>query len=67
MKAQDNWRRHLRDLVNAGLDPLVYAVQWAQDPRCLQSGTGHRRVGFYAAANNTVCRLWAGKLPSNWT
>ena len=67
MKAQNNWRRHLQDLVNASLDPLVYAVQWAQDPRCLQSGAGHRRVGSFTTPNNAVCRLWAGKLPNSWT
>lgn len=70
MKAQDNWRRHLHAVVNASLDPLVYAVQWAQDPRCLQRGVSHRRVGSSGPAsgpNDAVCRLWAGKLPSSWT
>lgn len=58
MKTRENWRQHLRDLVNASLDPMVYAVQWAQDPRCMQRGTRHRRVGAFATAHAPVCRLW---------
>ena len=65
MRTNDNWRRHLHDLVNASFDPLIYAVQWAQDPRCLQRGASHRRVGS-TAPNSAVCKLWAGKLPNSW-
>jgi hypothetical protein len=66
MKEQHLWQRHLQDLMNVGLDPLIYAVQWAQDPRCLQRGARHRRVGSFS--NDAVCRLWAaGKLRNSWT
>ena len=58
MKTREEWRRHMRDLVNASLDPVVYAVQWARDPRCLQRGVGHRRVGAFVDA--PVCQLWSG-------
>lgn len=58
MKTREEWRQHLRDLVNASLDPMIYAVQWAQDPRCMQRGTRHRRVGAFGAVNAPVCRLW---------
>lgn len=57
MKAREEWRQHLRDLVSASLDPMIYAVQWARDPRCMQRGNGHRRVG--AQITNPVCRLWS--------
>jgi hypothetical protein len=57
MKTREEWRRHLRDVVSATLDPMVYAVQWARDPRCIQRGLGHRRVG--ASMNEPVCRLWS--------
>ena len=50
MKSKDGWRGHLRDLVSASLDPVVYAMQWAHDPRCLQRGSRHRRVGAYVAS-----------------
>jgi hypothetical protein len=57
MKTREEWRRHLRELVNASSDPMVYALQWARDPRCMQRGTGHRRVG--ATLDAPVCRLWS--------
>lgn len=60
MKTKEDWHRHLTDL-GASLDPTVYAVQWARDPRCLQSGAGHRRVGAFAQLNVAVCQLWAAK------
>jgi len=44
-------------MVNSRLDPMVYAVQWARDPRCMQGGVGHRRVG--AAADAPICPLWS--------
>ena len=58
MKTREAWGRHLLELVNKSLDAVVYAVQWARDPRCLQLGSRHRRVG--AMAEVSVCRLWAG-------
>lgn len=57
MKTRDVRRRTLRDVASATLDPMVYAVQWARDPRCMQSGLGHRRVG--ASIDAPVCRLWS--------
>jgi hypothetical protein len=57
MKTKEGWRRHLRDVVTARLDPVVYAVQWAHDPRCMQRGVGHRRVG--ALLDAPICRLWS--------
>ena len=59
MKSKDDWRKHLRDLVSASLDPVVYAMQWAHDPRCVQRGLGHRRVGAFVASPAPVCRLWS--------
>jgi hypothetical protein len=62
MKSTQQWGKHLRALVNASLDTtLVYALQWAQDPRCMQRGLQHRRVGALIERNATVCRLWADK------
>jgi len=61
MKSTQPWGKHLRELVNASLDPVVYALQWAQDPRCMQRGLQHRRVGAPTERNATVCRLWLGK------
>ncbi|WP_129641386.1 hypothetical protein [Peristeroidobacter agariperforans] len=55
------WGKHVRELVNASLDPMVYALQWARDPRCMQRGLQHRRVGAAIERNATVCRLWLGK------
>lgn len=61
MKTREEWRRHMRELVNVSLDPMVvYAVQWARDPRCIQRGAGHRRVG--AAVDAPVCRLWSKRV-----
>jgi hypothetical protein len=64
MKTREKWGRHLGDLVNKTLDPVVYAVQWARDPRCLQMGSRHRRVG--ATAERSVCRLWAVGSGRTW-
>ena len=58
MKTKE-WPRHLRELINASLDPMVYAVQWAHDPRCMQRGARHRRVGAFVSGNSPVCRLWS--------
>jgi hypothetical protein len=59
MKTKEGWRQHLRDLMGASLDPTVYAMQWAHDPRCIQHGVRHRRVGAFKALNMPVCGLWA--------
>jgi len=59
MKTREGWRQHLRDLMGAGLDPTVYAVQWADDPRCMQRGMSHRRVGAIESLRSPVCRLWS--------
>lgn len=65
MKTKAAWHRHLIELVGTSLDPTVYAVQWAQDPRCLQRGASHRRVGAFTQ-NGSVCRLWAVPSVRNW-
>lgn len=61
MKTTHRWGKHVRELgelVNASLDPTVYALQWAQDPRCIQRGGKHRRVGAPIERNAVLCRLW---------
>lgn len=69
MKRKEDWQRHLIDLVGTSHDPThassVYAVQWARDPRCLQRGTGHRRVGAFDRTKDSICRLWFSSL-RNW-
>ena len=59
MKTREGWRQHLRDLMGTSLDPTVYAVQWADDPRCMQRGASHRRVGAFGTLKMPVCRLWS--------
>jgi hypothetical protein len=66
MKSKDGWRGHLRDLVTASLDPVVYAMQWAHDPRVMQRGLGHRRVGADVASAAPVCRLWSTTARRDW-
>lgn len=66
MKSKDGWRGHLRDLVTASLDPVVYAMQWAHDPRVMQRGLGHRRVGAFVASPAPVCRLWSTTTRRDW-
>ena len=61
MKSTQQSGKHLRELVNASLDPMVYALQWAHDPRCLQRGDKHRRVGAPIERNASVCRLWSSQ------
>ncbi len=65
MNTNKRWRQHLNDLVTARLDPIVYALRWAHDPRCLQDGVGHRRVGS-AQVNAPVCSLWAVRSTRAW-
>ena len=55
------WGNHVRELVNASLDPMIYALQWAHDPRCMQHGWKHRRVGAAIERNQPVCRLWMSR------
>jgi len=45
MTTKKRWRQHLNDLMSSTLDPVVYAVRWARDPRCILRGASHRRVG----------------------
>ena len=66
MKTNEQWRRYLGELVTASLDPIVYAVQWAHDPRCMQRGFGHRRVGASIANPPSVCRLWSSSSRRDW-
>jgi hypothetical protein len=66
MKSKERWRQHLSDLMNAGLDPVIYAMQWARDPRCLQHGTNHRRVGAVTSLNAPVCPLWSVAAKRDW-
>lgn len=58
MKTTQQWGKHLRELVNTSMDPMVYAVQWAHDPRCMRPDGKHRRVGALIERNASVCRLW---------
>jgi hypothetical protein len=66
MSTNKRWRRHLNDLMSASLDPIVYAVQWARDPRCLQGGVNHRRVGR-GNLNIPVCALWSASSRRAWS
>jgi hypothetical protein len=65
MNTNKRWRRHLNELVTARLDTIVYALQWARDPRCLQNGVSHRRVGRNASTS-PVCSLWAAHSTRAW-
>lgn len=67
MKSNKQWRRHLRELVNASLDPMVYALQWAHDPRCMQRGYRHRRVGAFSDDQSPVCKLWSRLSAGGWS
>ncbi len=66
MNTKVRWRQHLTDMVNVRLDPVVYAMQWARDPRCLQSGAGHRRVGGILNVSAPVCSLWSAASRRSW-
>ena len=63
MNTNKRWRQHLNELVTARLDTIVYAMRWARDPRCLQNGAGHRRVG---RVSTPVCSLWAVQSGRAW-
>lgn len=45
MRHTNDWLEYLRKLSLHGADVAVYALQWAHDARCIQSGANHRRVG----------------------
>jgi hypothetical protein len=64
MKTKAVWGSHLKELVSARMDTMVYAMQWARDPRSMQTGTHHRRIGTSASESVAVCRLWASSLQS---
>jgi hypothetical protein len=66
MNTRKAWQQHLNDLMNASLDPVVYAVQWARDPRCLISGATHRRVGRAINDRAPVCALWSNHSKRAW-
>lgn len=65
MNTKKRWRQHLNALVTARLDPIVYALRWARDPRCLQDGVSHRRVGR-VNLSTPVCSLWAAQSTRAW-
>jgi hypothetical protein len=56
MKTSDGWQQYLSELVNTRPAPAVDAYQWTRDPRCVQQGAGHPRVGVTAL--KSVVRLW---------
>lgn len=66
MNTNKRWRQHLSDLMGSRLDPVVYAVRWARDPRCIQNGSGHRPVGRVMNLASPVCALWAGATRRAW-
>lgn len=66
MKTKEGWRQHLRDLMGKAQDPTVYAVQWADDPRCMHPGATHRRVGALPTLKMPVCRLWSVASIRKW-
>ncbi|HEU4484906.1 MAG TPA: hypothetical protein VFR96_05390 [Povalibacter sp.] len=65
MRTTERWRQHLNELKSAALDPVVYAVQWARDPRCMHQGVSHRRVGA-TRPDAPVCPLWSGASRRAW-
>jgi hypothetical protein len=65
MKTSDGWQHFLSELVNARPAPGVDAFKWARDPRSVQQGAGHPRVGE-SALKGTVCRLWEHGTTSAW-
>lgn len=66
MKTKAGWGTHLRDLVGTQLDTMVYAMQWARDPRSMQQGAHHRRIGAHLPDSASVCRLWATTSARYW-
>lgn len=67
MTTKKRWRQHLNELMGSSMDPVVYALRWARDPRCIQNGSGHRRVGrVMSLGSSPVCALWAGATRRVW-
>lgn len=66
MKTKAGWGSHLRDLVGTQLDTMVYALQWARDPRSIQTGAGHRRIGAHLEDSASICKLWASPSQRRW-
>ncbi|HKQ83535.1 MAG TPA: hypothetical protein VJS42_15190 [Steroidobacteraceae bacterium] len=66
MKTKAGWGMHLRELVGSQLDTMIYALQWARDPRSIQTGAHHRRIGATSAESTSICRLWASASARRW-
>jgi hypothetical protein len=66
MKTKAGWGSHLRELVGTPLDTMVYALQWARDPRSIQTGANHRRIGAHLEDSASICRLWEGPSQHRW-
>lgn len=60
------WQQHLVEHLANSFDPTIYAVQWAQDARCMQRGAGHRRVGAFVQLNGRICRFWSNSGIRGW-
>ena len=67
MNTKKAWQQHLNDLMNASLDPVIYAVRWARDPRRLSGGASHRRVGPASDRRSPVCALWSNPGKGVWS
>lgn len=66
MKTKAGWGSHLRELVETRLDTMIYALQWARDPRSIQTGAHHRRIGAVSTESAPICRLWAHTSLRRW-
>jgi hypothetical protein len=66
MSPKKRWQQHLNDLVTASLDPMVYAVEWARDPRCLGSAS-HPRIGRTNNESTRVCALSSNSSKRVWS
>lgn len=66
MKTKAGWGAHLRETVGTRLDTMVYALQWARDPRSIQTGPHHRRIGATISDSSSICRLWASPSARRW-
>ena len=66
MKTKAGWGSHLKERIGSQLDTMVYALQWARDPRSMQTGAHHRRIGAPSADTAPICRLWATTSVRRW-
>jgi len=66
MNTKKRWQQHLNDLMNASLDPMVHAVQWARDPRCLSGSASHRGIARANNESTRVCALWSNSSKRVW-